>query len=356
MIQHMEQSQNSNIYYDGVKLLSLLDINNEKPEIYIASSNRSAGKTTYFNRLAINKFKNGKIRKFGLLYRFKYELDGCSEKFFADIKRLFFNDDNMKSVKKAKGIYHELYLNDELCGYALALNCADGLKKYSHLLSDVDLLLFDEYQSENNQYAINEVNKFMSIHTSLARGNGSQSRYLPVIMISNMVSIVNPYFTALGITERLKSDTKFLRGRGYVAEFNFNESASKAQSQSAFNKAFSESSYYEYATTNVYLNDDYCLIEEQPTGSSRYIATYCYNGDVYAIRMYSDMGILYVNKNVDKSCKIRIAVTSNDLSTTFILYAKNSPMYQMLRYYFNAGCIRFKDLNCKSSFFKLVSM
>ena len=37
-------------YYDGTKLLSMQDMNGNKPEIYISTSNRSAGKTTYFNR------------------------------------------------------------------------------------------------------------------------------------------------------------------------------------------------------------------------------------------------------------------------------------------------------------------
>ena len=43
-------------YYDGTKLLSMQDMNGNKPEIYISTSNRSAGKTTYFNRLCVNRF------------------------------------------------------------------------------------------------------------------------------------------------------------------------------------------------------------------------------------------------------------------------------------------------------------
>ena len=40
-------------FYDGTKLLSLKDINGNTPEIYISTSNRSAGKTTYFNRFFV---------------------------------------------------------------------------------------------------------------------------------------------------------------------------------------------------------------------------------------------------------------------------------------------------------------
>ena len=50
-------------YYDGTKLLSMLDINGNKPEIYMCTTNRTGGKTTYFGRLCINRFldKNEKV-------------------------------------------------------------------------------------------------------------------------------------------------------------------------------------------------------------------------------------------------------------------------------------------------------
>ena len=38
-----------NIFYDGTKLLNMKDLSGEKPEIYLCTGNRSAGKTTYFN-------------------------------------------------------------------------------------------------------------------------------------------------------------------------------------------------------------------------------------------------------------------------------------------------------------------
>ena len=33
-------------FYDGTKLLSLMDTNGNKPEIYMCTTNRSGGKTT----------------------------------------------------------------------------------------------------------------------------------------------------------------------------------------------------------------------------------------------------------------------------------------------------------------------
>ena len=78
-------------YYDGTKLLSLNDINGNKPELYLCTTNRTGGKTTYFGRLLVNRFLD-KGEKFALIYRFNYELDDCADKFFKDIGKLFFQD------------------------------------------------------------------------------------------------------------------------------------------------------------------------------------------------------------------------------------------------------------------------
>ena len=45
-------------FYDGTKLLSLMDVNGEKPEIYVCTTNRNGGKTTYFNRYVTRRFLN----------------------------------------------------------------------------------------------------------------------------------------------------------------------------------------------------------------------------------------------------------------------------------------------------------
>lgn len=274
-------------YYDGTKLLSLKDINGKTPEVFMCTSNRSAGKTTYFNRLVVNRFiKRGE--KFALLYRFNYELDGCDEKFFKDIKELFFPEYDMTAAKKMKGIYQELYLNDEPCGYAISINSADQLKRNSHLFSDIDNIIFDEFQSEQNHYCDKEVEKFISIHNSIARGRSKQSRYVPVYMISNPVTILNPYYVAMDISTRLQKDTHFLRGDGFVLEQGYNETAAKALKSSAFNRAFGSSDYIAYSAEGVYLQDDLSFVDT-PTGRGKYVATIRYAGIDYGVREYPEL-------------------------------------------------------------------
>lgn len=340
-------------YYDGTKLLSLTDINGNRPEIYMCTTNRTGGKTTYFGRLVVNRFLD-KREKFGLLYRYNYELDDCAEKFFKDIGELFFNGYTMTSKKRAKGIYHELYLNGEPCGYAVSINSADQVKKNSHFFSDVKRLIFDEFQSESNTYCPNEIKKFISVHTSMARGQGEQNRYLPVYMLSNPVSIINPYYVELGISSRLTDETRFLRGDGFVLEQGFVESAADAQKSSGFNKAFARNSYVAYSSESVYLNDNKAFID-RPQGVGRYMATLKYNGQTYGIREFAEAGVIYCDDRADETFPLKITVTTDDHELNYVMLKRNDLFLFNLRYYFERGCFRFKDLRCKEAVLKSLS-
>lgn len=341
------------MYYDGTKLLSLKDIDGNTPEIYICTSNRSAGKTTYFSRLCVNRFLD-KGEKFMVIYRFSYELDDCAAKFFKDIGDLFFTGHTMTSEKRGRGIYHELYLDNFPCGYAVALNNADAIKKNSHFFSDTARILFDEFQSETNHYCPDEVKKFNSIHTSVARGQSKQVRYVPVYMISNPISIINPYYTAMGISSRLDKKTKFLKGRGFVLEQGFNESSYNAQKESGFNKAFSKLSYNEKMGKGEYLIDNLAFIEK-PNGKSTYVCTLKYNGINYAIREFSELGFLYCDTNADITFPTKISVTTDDHDINYVMLKRSDFFLGTLRYFFEKGCFRFKDLNCKEAVIQALS-
>lgn len=338
------------------------DLNGKAPEIFICTSNRSAGKTTYFGRYCTKRFiKYGE--KFMLLYRFNYELDDVASKFFKDIGGLFFRGYQMSDKRQAAGIYHELFLeypdsteenpHIESCGYAVSMNSADQLKKYSHLFSDTKRILFDEFQSETNHYCSNEIHKFQSIHTTVARGSGAQSRYVPVIMLSNTVSIINPYYVALGISNRLQRNTKFLRGNGYVLEQGYNEAASSALSGSSFMSAFQSENYADYAAQGKYLSDCDAFIDKMPENGS-YICTLKYQERDFSIKEYAKTGLIYISDSIDKTYPFRIAVDLPDHRINYIMLSRNDALISRLRQLFELGSVRFKNQLCKNAFVAFV--
>lgn len=345
-------------YYDGSKLLSLKDVNKKTPEIFISTSNRSAGKTTYFGKKLVQDFiKDGK--KFVLLYRYAYETTDVANKFFSDIQGLFFPGYTMSQKTMEKDTFAALFLSKGggepvNCGYVVAINKADGIKKCSHLLSDAGVMLFDEFQTESGQYAPNELQKFQSIHTSLARGNGKQVKYLPVIMISNYVSLLNPYYTSLHISERLQQNTNFLRGDGWVLEQGYNDSASKAQKESAFNRAFNGSRYVQFSSERFYLNDNNTFVGKME-GKSQYLFSLHYEDKWYGFRYFPSKGIVYVNKSPDLSARKKYACTVDDMTEDTTLAGRTDLVITQLRMYFEKSAFRFQSLDCKAAVFTMLS-
>ena len=346
-------------YYDGTKLLSLKDINGQTPEIFITCGNRSAGKTTYFSRMLVKRFIT-KGMKFVILYRFSKELKDVSDKFFRDICTLFFPFYHMYDLPRANNAFRELFLQNKenasdkgrSCGYAVSLNSADEIKKYSHFFKDVTAIYFDEFQSETNHYCSDEVNKFISIHVSMARG--SLVRYLPVYMCSNSVSLLNPYYSAFNLHDRINKDTKFVKGDGFVFEQTYNPAAADEQKNSGFIRAFNNNSYVQYSTENIYLNDNLAFIEKM-TGPNKYLVTIRYNNKDFAIRQYFNEGVIYCDDNIDTTFKSKICVTTDDLNINYVMLKSNDMYITMLRKYFSRGCFRFKNLECKNAVLSLLS-
>lgn len=340
-----------NKYYDGSKLLNMLDSNGKKPIFYMVTSNRTAGKTTFWHRYLMNRYlKHGE--KFGLIFRYKEMLSDIDGKFFKEIGRLFFSDYICKAVKNSEGTYSEIYICEKgkeedkdawnSCGYALALNSAGKYKNYSHYFADIKTLFFDEFQAEFGEYCPKEINKFMNLYTSVARGEGEQVRYLPIIMASNTVSLINPYFTFFHITNKIQSNTKFLRGDKYVLECNFNQSAANAVN--GIFSGFGDESYNRYQSDGLYCLDNMNFLEKKE-GKNRYLFTIDLHGKSFGVRLYDD-GIVYINKKADLTNINHFSgdIESHSLGT---ILTASGVWKKQLTEYFNRGKLRFYDLETK---------
>ena len=55
-------------WYDGSRLMNMRDLDGDIPELFFCTSNKSAGKTTFFNRFFVSRFLSHN-EKFMLLFR-----------------------------------------------------------------------------------------------------------------------------------------------------------------------------------------------------------------------------------------------------------------------------------------------
>lgn len=341
-------------YYSLKDIQKKKDIENKEPSIYIITSNRSAGKTTAVLIELLEKYKNNN-EKFVLIYRYRYELSSSNE-VFSDVLRLYPEyGKEMITVSKAHGFFYELRLDENVCGYALALSNIDGLKKYSPLFADVVNCLFDEFQKEDNKYLPDEFNKLQSLLITIGRGGGSMARDLKLYMLGNNVSVLNPYFINFGIHKRLKNETRFMRGVGWVAEFGYNENATKEMKKTGIYRAFNNTAYMEYMSENRYLLDNYSFVRT-PKGKNKYIATIKKNGKMFGLLDFYEDNIFYVTTKVDVSCRNILAFNPNEHGNNTVLLKRSGYTIHLLKDAFYSGCLFFQDLECKDIIFDILSI
>lgn len=324
-------------YYDGSKILSLNDINNEPPGWRIVTGNRSSGKTTFFNRRAMMNFLKRK-RQVVFIYRYKYEIENVFPKVFEPID-MWYDKSKMKCSKAFKEGYSELYYDNKVFGYALALKSCQSLKTVSNLFNNVGEIIWDEFQVKNGEYLTNEMDRFAMVYESIARGKGKLVRYVPCIAISNFVSMLNPLMTSLNIYNNVSRETKFLRGDGFVLEQNINLSAVAARNDNPVLRAIGRVESPEA----VYLMDNNSNIKRLK-GRNRYFLTLLAYGKEYGIRFY-DNGLVGCSKSVDKNCRICYTIDMEYVDNRWTVN-RDIPM---LRKRFMDGKFVFQDLECRQA-------
>lgn len=346
-----------NIYYDGTKLINIRkDSSGLLPEIFCVDGNRSSGKTTWFKRWFVNRFKKHD-EKFMLLYRFGNQLTSIDEKFWKDIHTLFFPDDVLVAKARDKGSYIELFLNDRSCGYAAAINGADKIKENSHMFTDVQRIFFDEFQSD--KYVPEEVDKLFSIHASISRGPNQPVRYVPVYMCCNHVSSLNPYYRAWHCASKVDEIQEgFFIGDGFIIEKNMNEVIADRQRESGFNRAFARSRVYKHTIENESLRDNKNFVEEIKTGDFKYICTINVDGQKIALKQVRNNKnvMFYFTDKIDPSFKVRYAVNTDDHSQNTILLGRSAMLILQVKKCFEAGMVRFSSLEVKGSAFEFLML
>ena len=348
-------------YYNGYELLSKLDKNRQKPEILVSTSNRSAGKSTFFNAYNVHDFLQ-REHWFAIMVRTQEEIGENVAPYWASIGDLYFPELNMIQRKGAKGLYDTLLIgrkDDETgesyvqCGFVLALSAAEKIKKNSTLFHKIYRLYCDEWFTESNWYNKNELLWFQSIRKSIARGGGAQTRFLQILIVGNLISIHNPYYEEWGICDSLQLNTKFLRMDGLVLEQGFNAAAAEADKASAFSRVFANSDYNKQTQEKSYLIDESQFIDNSVCDVGLYILTIDYKQKSYSVR-YNEMGgFYYVSNTPDPSRILHHAATVEDISGNTI-YDKKNRYRVLLKDMLHKNSVRFKNVSARDAFYHYI--
>lgn len=338
-------------YYVGNKLLNMKDLDGEIPFFYLTIGNRNSGKTTFYHKLLFDDFLD-KSRQFLLITRYSNELKGCALNFFDSIQDLFFSEYSVKVENICDGLFKCLHafkgdIDLGVCGFVVSLSGSDKVKKFSSTFRYVYNAYMDEFQSEDGTYLPDEISNLQSIIQSVFRLRKGRC-----FMASNAVSLLSPIFSAFGIDKRLKSDTKFMRGVGWVLEVNYNPEAAEHTINSAWGKAFKNTSYSKYSSS-VDFKDNKSFIIGRLNDTYKHILTIVNDDKYYGLEYYPKRGFFYISDSGDKNDS-QIVATSISQHTENSLLPNSLRIKMQMREAFDNGLVRFQSLNSKDAFLELI--
>lgn len=346
-------------YYSGENLLKQKDIDGNRPGIFLSNSNRSAGKSTFFTTYLIDRFVSDR-EKFIILMRDKSEIENVDVCFEETFKH-YYSDKIMSIKYYVNKLVMGIWLDTELAGFSISLKDATKLKKYSAIFDGVINGLFDELQPENGRYLKEEIDLFTSIIKTVSRGGGEQSRYMRWILISNNITVMNPYFLNMGIYKYvpekldLSEGDFYVKGNGYVCEFSFNRSAADAMEENPALKCFNTANNRLGVSADFMINSN-AFIMSKLGGKNVYLYTLKYKEKMYAVRQSEKKGIVFVSKNYDPGFRTVIALTAQDHNELTLQLQYNTFHMAVLRDSYMVGRLRFSDLEVKNDIIELLGI
>lgn len=223
-----------------------------------------------------------KHKQFVYLRRYKTELKQAMMKngipvFFDQIK----NDPDLKGHTFSNK-NDTMYIDNQLCGFAMPLSIANILKSSSY--EDVDTIIFDEFLIDkgNYHYLQNEVVQLLDVIETVAR-----LRDIRVIFLGNAISITNPYFTFFNLSLPYNSEVNIAKRDNQgnpliIVYYAKNQAYRDVKKQSRFGQLINGTDYGNYAIDNEFLRDSKAFIKKK-TKNCRFYFILVINGKHYGV-------------------------------------------------------------------------
>jgi len=323
------------MWYDIRKTLSYNKLYN------FIVGNRGGGKTFGFKKWAIEDYKkNG--NQFVYLRRYKQELKTIS-KFFDDIIE-FFPEDKFE----VDGML--LKVNDQVAGTAMCLSTAKIQK--STPFPFVDKLLFDEFIIEKGvyHYLPDEVVSFLELYETVSR-----LRDVKAFFMSNALTVTNPYFIYFSLN--LPYGTLISTKGDLLLQLVQDAEFIKAKKATRFGKIIDGTPYGKYAIDNEFLLDNRCFVAKK-TPNARYVFTFMYKDVKYGVYIDATVGLMFVSKDVDPSCRTIYSLTLADHSpNTMLLKGINKRLlFYKFTENFKLGNVRFETIGIKNTIMEVIKL
>ena len=310
--------------------------------INIVLGPRGDGKTFAAKEQAIRNAIN-KEEQFIYLRRYRKELDSRTT-FFDDIRFKFPDHEFM-----IRG--HEALMKRpnsskwETIGYFVALSISQQKKSVAY--PKVSLIIFDEFLIDKGaiRYLPQEQKVFLDFLSTVDR---YQDR-VRAILISNTVSIMNPYFHAWGIKPRSEGEW-FSDPTGFVVVHFIKDHVFAEQVRETRLGAFiADTDYGAYAIDAQFADNHDSMLKLKPP-SATYKATIETESGVFSWWADSLSGLYYIQEKRPKGDEIMLTMIADRMDETKSYLPYNNKLVGMLRTSFSHGRMYFDTAQARNAF------
>lgn len=330
----MSDFDNEKVYYDLGRLLSFNKL------LSISIGARGLGKSYAAKRWAINNFLKNK-KQFIYIRRYKTEFNNIKN-YFSDIQDRY--PDHKFSVGRG-----EFIIDGEVAGYYIGLSTSQTQK--SNSFPNVNIIIFDEFIIDKGKltYIKGETQLFLDMIETIARTRDD----VRILMISNAISSINPYFLMWNIYPR--EGDRFICKDQIIVEINKNIDFINFKKQTKFGQLIDGTEYGKYAIENAFLRDNKEFIEKIE-GRAHCMYGIKINGRTYSVWSGIESGLLYMTKKDVENGLFVYAITDEDHQKDLLRIHKQADILKRLKMIHDIGLLRFDCLESKSAFYEIMNL
>lgn len=246
---------------------------------------------------------------------------------FFSVRRLIYARDKEKN---------ETYVIGEFVALSEYMRVKKSPRPY------VKIIFFDEFLNEESDYLSEEIEKFMSVCDSIIRNRED----VRVLLVSNTITLINPYFSYFGIN---KLNGRFTKGlHSSIVEFTDSEEFIKFREKTKFGSTIVGTDYGNFALSGAFMLDDMTnVIENPPFKTKHYLFNIVLNENNIEVNLVN--GLLYFSKSNDYTRRSYTPYVENAKMYHSTYVDKSFRYFKMIQKYFMGNKVMYHSLIIKNA-------
>ena len=300
---------------------------------------RGHGKTYDCSKRCMDKALEEKKLTFVVLVRYIEDIKFIKDGWWTIVEHLY---PNYKFFAQRRLIYatniekNETFVIGEYCSLSEYMRVKKTPRPY------VKYIFFDEFLNEENDYLDNEIDKFLSVCDSIIRNRED----VRVLMVSNTITLINPYFAYFGIN---KLNGRFTKGNhNSIVEFTDSEEFIKFREQTKFGSSIKGTTYGDFALSGAFMLDDMTNVNPNPPSKTKHwLFNIVLNENNIEVSMMN--GLLYFSKCNDYTRRSYTPYVENAKTYHSSYVEKSFRYFKMIQKYFMNDRVLYQSLIIKNA-------